>query len=798
MVYRNQVTIKIKPPPIMFYNISNVRFLIILAISTILYSCTSPTKYLEDSELLVVKNTVKIKSNLPSDEAVNLEYRLSTISKQQPNKKNFLGRKIRMKQYYKVQRKLEKKEYSDTSKIQKWKLENYVEQPVLYDRSLMESSTETMTYYLNNIGYFYADVTADTIPNQRKPMVELVYTVELGDLLTIRKVNFETNDDSLQQIIPILQAESLLKSTKPISKTVFNAEKNRITEKLQNMGFAYFYPDYIFFEGDTTEADSQADVNVTIVQPNDTTHHQRYQIGNIYIFTQYDPVYFRPNLGLDTLTVEGYDGFYLIKEKDYDKYLVKPTPILNAFEFKKGDWYSTDSYDETRKQLSALPIYRFVRVRSTPNPNRPSEIDFYVYMNPANDIVLSTDLELNYIINSSSSTTTINNLGIFGNVSVMHRNIFKGAQVLSVGTTGGVELNLNRTNDFKLFNTIDIRLQADLTSPVIKSNNILNNAKTRFGIGYNYISRYLNYQINSFNFSSGFDWQKQRTRHLLNPAFINLLLPNIDPDFQLILDDDPFLARSFDRQLIIGSNYSYAFNRSANERNESYNIRYSVEFAGNTINLIDRFIKPNNNFEFLDTISYSQYSRVELDANYTKKFGEFNAFATRFNFGIVAPYGNSDEVPYIKQFSAGGSSGVRAWQIREIGPGAFFQPYPLKLITPYQAGNIKLEFNLEYRFMLLKSWSLQSAIFLDGGNVWLINDPEELNRAFKFDTFWNELAIGSGYGFRMDLGFFIFRLDLGYKIMTPYKSELNLYKERFFPRQWWRNPNYVIAIGYPF
>lgn len=782
----------------MFYNISNIRFLFILAISTILYSCTSPTKYLEKGELLVAKNTVKIEADLPSDEVSNLEYSLSTVAKQQPNKKNFLARKYRMKRYFKVQKKLEKKEYSDTSKIQKWLLENYVERPVLYDRNLMEASTETMTYYLNNIGYFYADVSADTIPSKDGKSVEVVYTANLGDLLTIRNVVFETNDDSIQTLLSSLQSRSVLKSPKPISKTVFSAEKNRITEQLQNMGFAYFYPDYIFFEGDTTQTALQADVNVTIVRPTDSTFHERYRIGNVYIFTQYDPIYFRPELGLDTLTVEGYDGFYLIKEKDYDKYLVKPAPILNAFEFKKGDWYSADSYNLTRKQLSAIPIYRFVRVRSTPNPNRPGEMDFYIYMNPANDIVLSTDLELNYITGSSSSTTTINNLGLFGNVSVMHRNILRGAEVLNIGATGGFELNLKKENQFRLLNTVDVRLQADLTSRVIKSDNILNNAQTRFAVGYNYIYRFLNYKINSFNFSSGFDWKKQNNRHLFNPAFVNLLLPNIDSTFQLKLDTDPFLARSFDRQLVIGSNYSYAFTRPANENGESYNIRYSLELAGNTINLIDKMINPSERFEFFNAISYSQYGRFEFDANYTKKVAEFNAFATRFNFGVVVPYGNSDEVPYIKQFSAGGSSGVRAWQIREIGPGAFFQPYPLKIITPYQAGNVKVEFNLEYRFMLLKSWSLQSAFFIDGGNIWLINDPDNLKREFRFDTFWNQLAIGSGYGFRMDLGFFIFRLDLGYKIMTPYKSELNLYNQRFLPREWWKSPNYVIAIGYPF
>ncbi len=785
----------------MFHNISNISYFFILVIITNFFSCTSSTKYLEDGELLVVENKIILESDLSSDKASSLEYRLSAVAKQKPNKKNILKRKHRMKRYYRWHQKLKIKNYSDTTKIQKWFLENYIEAPTLYDRSLMETSTETMIYYLNNMGYFYADVRADIIPHKHKPTVEVIYKVNTGDLLTVRKVEFQTNDDSIKALIPLLESTSLLKSKvskdkMPISKMVFNAEKNRITEKLQNMGYAYFYPDYIFFEGDTTEAEVQADVSVTIARPTDTTFHQRYRVGNVYIYTQYDPIDFRPLLGLDTMTVEGYDGFYLIKESDYNRYLVKSSPILNAFDFKKGDWYSADSYELTRRQLSSIPIYRFVRVRSVPNPENPNEIDFFVYMNPASDIVYQVDCELNSITGSDNNTNNINNLGIFVNLIFTHRNLWKGAEVFNISSTNGVEFDLN--GDSRLFNTIDIRLQADVTSPVIKSDNILNNSKSRLAIGYNYTSRYQVYQLNSFTFSGGFEWQKKNKRHLLNPAFINLLLPNIAAEFQPKLDDDPFLARSFDRQLIIGSNYSYNHSRPTNETGESYNIRVSGELAGNTINLVDRIINPSESFEFLDTISYSQYTRAEFDGNYTKKIGEFNAFAARLNIGVVIPYSNSSEVPYAKQFSVGGSSGIRAWQIRDLGPGAYFRPFPLEDVTPFQAGNIKLEFSTEYRFVLSKYYNIQSAVFIDGGNVWLFKDQEGLDREFKLNTFWNQLALGSGFGFRMDLGFFLIRWDLGFKVMTPYKSELNLYKERFFPRQWWQNPNHVIAIGYPF
>ena len=750
---------------------------------------------MEEGELLVAQNTYNIDSDASADDKSILEYQLNSITRQKPNK-TFFSQPIRMKWHYRIHRKLEKNDNQDTSKIHKLLLKRFVEAPVLYDRDLMEESTESMTYFLNNLGYFYADVKADTIPSLKRKTVEVTYNIKLRQLLQVDTTIFTTEDDSIKPILPDLIANTLLQKDVAISKVIFNNEKNRIATTLQNIGFANFYPNYVFFEGDTTQAKSKARVVVTIASPSDTTFHQRYKIGNTYIYTQYNPLDFRTNINYDTLTVDGYEGFYLLKPSDSDKYLVKPKPILNAFAFKKGDNYSADAYNKTRKQLSTIAIYQFVRVRPVSQTENSNIIDFYVYMNPDEKMALGADIELNSITNN---ITTVNNFGIFANVSLKHRNFLRGAEVFSISPIAGIEFDWNRSNG-RFFNTVDIRLQGDFATTTIRNSrfNWMNESQFHLTTVYNYISRTQLYQYNLFSLSGNFDWDFENSRRIITPAFVNFVLPNIDPLFQPTLDQNPLLARSFDRQLIFGSNISYQRNKPISSSGVNQGIRINAESAGFLLNIADQFIQPANNFEFFDTISYSQFTKAEFNYTFSKRFNEKTSWANRFNFGIGIPYGNSTEMPYVKQYFSGGDGSVRAWQVREIGPGAYVYPYLYDDVVPFQTGNLKIEMNTELRFKLSEYYGFDAAVFVDAGNVWLLDDPENLNRVFAFDTFLSQIAIGTGFGFRKDFGFFLMRFDLGYKVRTPYVSETNQVGTHFFPVNWWRDPNYIIAIGYPF
>ena len=58
---------------------------------------------------------------------------------------------------------------------------------------------------------------------------------------------------------------------------------------------------------------------------------------------------------------------------------------------------------------------------------------------------------------------------------------------------------------------------------------------------------------------------------------------------------------------------------------------------------------------------------------------------------------------------------------------------------------------------------------MDAANVWTVNEDKSRPGSQISASFYKELGIGYGYGLRMDLDYFILRLDLGYKLYNPYK-----------------------------
>ena len=172
---------------------------------------------------------------------------------------------------------------------------------------------------------------------------------------------------------------------------------------------------------------------------------------------------------------------------------------------------------------------------------------------------------------------------------------------------------------------------------------------------------------------------------------------------------------------------------------------------------------------------------------------EYNAIVGRAFIGVGLPYGNFDLLPFEKQYFTGGANGIRAWQVRSLGPGTYKAN---ETDYPNQSSDIKLEANLEYRFKL--TGFLEGALFLDAGNIWAINEKDNREGAqFKFNQFYKQIAIGTGTGLRFDLTYFIFRLDLGLKLRDP-SHDLNknwIIGTRPFKSE---DLNLSFAIGYPF
>ena len=83
------------------------------------------------------------------------------------------------------------------------------------------------------------------------------------------------------------------------------------------------------------------------------------------------------------------------------------------------------------------------------------------------------------------------------------------------------------------------------------------------------------------------------------------------------------------------------------------------------------------------------------------------------------------------------------------------------------------------------------------GNIWLVN--EDVNRPgsqFSFDSFYKELALGTGFGLRFDFNFFVLRADVGFPLRTAY--ELNDTNWLIGNEPLWKKGLFYIAIGYLF
>ena len=186
----------------------------------------------------------------------------------------------------------------------------------------------------------------------------------------------------------------------------------------------------------------------------------------------------------------------------------------------------------------------------------------------------------------------------------------------------------------------------------------------------------------------------------------------------------------------------------------------------------------------------------------------------RLQVGGGIPYGNTKtSLPYDYSFFAGGANDNRGWKARALGPGSY-KYYLDTNRTATQIGDVRIGGAAEFRFSM--GSMLKGALFVDAGNVWTFN--EDVNRpGSKFSSNWyKEIALSTGIGFRVDLDFFIIRLDFGLPLTNPalpdgarwifqprqaYYDEgiakfgLNLY-EKYLPKPF--TPQIHFGIGYPF
>ena len=249
--------------------------------------------------------------------------------------------------------------------------------------------------------------------------------------------------------------------------------------------------------------------------------------------------------------------------------------------------------------------------------------------------------------------------------------------------------------------------------------------------------------------------------------------------------------RLTEENLIFSSNYTWIKNSRTNLNDDSFHqLRLRLESAGNLLSALDNLItfnKDDNNNGLVFDVAYSQYIKTEVDYIKYWDLSRSNVMAFRSFFGIAIPYGNSNSIPFVRSYFAGGSNDNRGWFPYSLGPGS------TQAVNDFNEANLKIAFNLEYRFPIVGD--IKGALFADAGNIWNVWDNVDDPKAVfsGFDSL-GEIALGTGFGLRYDFEYFVFRLDTGFKTYNPAEEP----SKRWFRDYNFANAVFQIGINYPF
>ena len=297
--------------------------------------------------------------------------------------------------------------------------------------------------------------------------------------------------------------------------------------------------------------------------------------------------------------------------------------------------------------------------------------------------------------------------------------------------------------------------------------------------------------------------ENERKEHVLQMSEITYASPQNVTDLYLQqIASNPTLEKVIEKQLIFGPTYSYTYTNTMQKRKKNtFYYKGSIDLAGNIAGLA-----TGANIQKGDTISifnvpFSQFIKIENDFRHYYKLGRESQLATRVIAGVGYAYGNSREMPFIKQFFIGGTNSLRAFRARSIGPGSFDgSTTNSNAFLPDQSGDIKLEFNTEYRAQIYGP--VKGALFVDAGNIWLLNENSDKPGAKFTKNFMSELAVGAGAGLRFDFSFLVLRTDFAFPLRKPNLPSGNRWvlDQINFGNGTWRKENLIfnLAIGYPF
>lgn len=665
-----------------------------------------------------------------------------------------------------------------------WLYEKLVEEPVLISDVRPEIRTRMISEVLANNGYFQGSASYELVKGKNSKKARISYNINTGPAYTLDSIALLPDTCHLYHVIDSIASRSkyLVNGSRYCTDSL-SAERTRIANSVRNRGYYYFRPEYIEYLADSTISPRHIALRMTIAKNAPASGLKRYRTGNI-------TVYVNRNQGGGTPdTVETSRGtlIQMMPSK------LRRDLIPECVTFRSGKVFSVRDMNRTQTYLSRLGIFNAINIEVSPDTVAGGDM-----LDVAISCTFDTPLEASIEVNASSKSNSYLGPGLtFG---VTNRNLFGGGEQFNVSLTGTYEWQTGRDRgNSSLFNSYEFGINTSLSFPRLIAPRFIPRRHrslnwTRISLNADLLNRPHYFRMAQFNASFNYDWRATRhasnTLTLFKLTYTNLL--NTTAEFDSIMDANTAIAQSFRNQFIPQIMYNYVYDRSFG-RNNTLNWQFSVQEAGNVFWTIWEACGKKGEKKLFDT-PFSQFVKGSTQLVYGRRLGGSHWIVSRVAAGAAHAYGNSSQVPYSEQFYVGGANSVRAFTVRSIGPGSYHVSEDATDGYFDQTGTFKFEFNVEYRFPIYGP--LRGAMFLDTGNVWLLeDDAQRPGGKLKASSFFKDLAVGTGVGLRFDISMLVVRGDLGIGIHAPYETGHGGY---YNMESFGRSLAFHLAIGYPF
>lgn len=670
-----------------------------------------------------------------------------------------------------------------------WFYKRLAKQPVLLSAVQPELRTRVAVQALENYGHFGSQAACSLRYRKHGRKARVDYTLHVAPPYTYSRIAYPQPEGTLRPLFDSLQATSLLRPGAQYNLDTLTQERSRIAAQLRNRGYYYFRPEYLEYLADTTLAPRRVDLRLVLKPDVPAAALESYRVGGITVaLRNVEPG------PADTLRLRDAE---VVAQRPLK---LRPRVLARALALRRGELFTVDAQNRTLNELGKLGVFRSVGMSVPPLDSLRGGREIDVRIDAQFDYPVSVSLETDVTSKSNSF------LGPGISLKLSDNNLFRGGEVFSVALDGSYEWqtgNKNSGGRSSRLNSYELGLNATLDVPRLLAFGRLSGRlpaprRTSFQLGLNLMNRPDYFRLIAFNGSAGYDFRtspsSSHTLTVLKLVYNRLL--HTTESFDETLEANPAIALSFRDQFIPSVGYTYTFDRSYGATSDRrFYWQNSFSAAGNLLAGVLRLCGERQP-QHLFGNRFSQFVRNVSEVKFFQRLGRRdNWLATRFLVGVGYAYGNSEVMPYSEQFYIGGANSIRAFTVRSIGPGSYRPPAGDRNGYLDQTGDFKLEANVEFRFGIMGR--LHGALFLDAGNIWLLkNDPLRPGAELKWRGFWNEIALGTGFGLRYDISYLVLRADLGIGIHTPYP---NPDRRGYYNIQSFKDGlGFHLAIGYPF